>query len=190
MLADDHHAIDGQPTGPQRQRFGDARKDRNAMTGCRPAGQILFRELVDVQRHQIHLRFPPASLPDIAQEKPIYEMLGMGVQAHLRRNQGDLLTGRSRTLRCPDRGCQDGRSGGGADGGEKLSAGDGSVHGRVRVLSRWRYQSGGRARMGRSPAATRPGSIVPRRSAEIPKSIWAWAGRIQAATPAAPVILP
>ena len=136
VLADDHHAIDGQPTGPQRQRLGDARKDGNAMTGRRPAGQILFRELVDVQRHQIHLRFPPPSLPDIAQEKPIDEMLGMGVQANLCCNQGDLLSGRSRTLRGPDRGCQDGRSGDGTGGGEELSAGEGRVHGRVRVLSR------------------------------------------------------
>ena len=176
MLTNDHDAIHRQPTRPERQRLGDARINRNAMTGCRPTGQVLFRKLIDVQRDQIHLWLPPSPLPDIAQQKPINEVLGMGVLADFRGNQRNFLTGRFGFLGSPEGGCEGSgghsKSGRGACGGKELSAGNRGIHGVIgfRVLIRCRYQRGGSAIRGRNPAATRPGSMVPKRSAERPKS--------------------
>ena len=176
MLTNDHDAIHRQPTGPERQRLSDARINGDAMTGRRPTGQVLFRKLIDVQRNQIHLRLPPTALPGIAQEKPINEVLGMGVLADLRGNQRDFLASQFGFLGSPEGGREGSgghsKSGRGACGGKELSAGNRGIHGviGVRVLIRCRYQRGGSARRGRSPAATRPGSMVPKRSAERPKS--------------------
>src|SRR5271165_244087 len=88
MLAYDHHPIDSEFVAAESQSLGDRRihlhggKSRGSV-----AAEVVGADLVDVHRNQIHRRMMMRTVPSVAFEEPVDNMLAMRVFA-VNRNHG------------------------------------------------------------------------------------------------------
>ncbi len=89
VLSNQHHAVNRELIAAKRESFGNCRIDlhRRMPGGAFPA-EIVGADLVDVQRYQIHLRTVVRTVPAIPIEKPVNDVLGMGVLEELSRDAG------------------------------------------------------------------------------------------------------
>jgi hypothetical protein len=94
MLADDHHAIDGQFVRTERERVGDAGGKLEIVTFRAAAREIAFGKLIDVKPGEIDPRLLPGTSPRIAECVAIEEVLRVRMLAHNRADEGDLLARR------------------------------------------------------------------------------------------------
>ena len=75
MLSDDEHGVDGELVAAAAQRFRDRRVDgKIELFGSRRA-LVALRLLVDVERHDLHVRLVPRPVLRIAHQKPVPDVL-------------------------------------------------------------------------------------------------------------------
>ena len=76
VLGDDDHAVDGEFTGPERQRVGDGRADLHGGMAIRAIlPDIALAMLVDVERDDVQLRAVVDAVPSEAVEEAVDDML-------------------------------------------------------------------------------------------------------------------
>ena len=93
VLRDDHHTIDREFAGAQRQRLLDARVKFQAVPLHAITAKVcLLRELINVHRGDVRSRLLPTAAPTVAKRQSIQEMLRMRMRAHLRAKEGNPLT--------------------------------------------------------------------------------------------------
>ena len=97
MLGDQDDAIDGQARSTQAKRFFDRRKLLQFVPGDSLAGEVVFRNLIDIHRGDVEAWCDPCSAPGIAERHPIEEMLGVRMGSHHGADEGNLFSG----LCCP-----------------------------------------------------------------------------------------
>src|SRR5262245_49821557 len=75
VFADNEHGINREPRLSQCESLCDSRINLHAMPRLTVAAEVALRELIDVQRDQIHRRTIMAPLPAVPLEKAVDEML-------------------------------------------------------------------------------------------------------------------
>ena len=70
-MADDHHAVDGQLRSAATERFTNGGIQRDVELLRTSAGEVIGRELIDVERDEIHGRHPPGAAPAVAEQKAV-----------------------------------------------------------------------------------------------------------------------
>jgi hypothetical protein len=111
MLSDEQHAVDRKRASTERQRFRDRRVQLHRREFLQPRlAHIVVANLIDVDRDQIHCRVMVRSVPAIAFEEAVDNVLGVGVLEVRRADCRDLgpapgrLESPRRTLRAQDGG--------------------------------------------------------------------------------------
>jgi len=80
MFPNQNHAIDGELRAAQRQRFRDRRIQLHRRKLLQPAlAHIVFADLIDVDRDEVHWWVMPCPVPAIAFEEPVDDMLRVRV---------------------------------------------------------------------------------------------------------------
>ena len=79
MLGDDHNTIDGEGFTPQRQCFPNAAELSEPVLFNPLPSQIVFGELIEIDRCHIEPGTLPGSTPSVTDCQSVEKVLGMGV---------------------------------------------------------------------------------------------------------------
>ena len=78
MLADEQNSVYGQPISSSREHLGDGRINLHVGKDA-AAAQVTLRELIHVKGDQVHGGEVVFSVPPVAPQKAVQDMLGVGV---------------------------------------------------------------------------------------------------------------